>query len=94
MAAIGFRDTIPHMCNNYRNRSPAAEVARTFQVDLPNIAAFNVPEEVYPGYPIAAMNYSLMSDLGLDVAQMESDNSDANPIRTRVAVTDVRSGYT
>jgi putative SOS response-associated peptidase YedK len=39
------------MCNNYRNRSPAAEVARTFQVDLPNIASFNVAEEIYPGYP-------------------------------------------
>src|SRR6516164_3126215 len=39
------------MCNLYTNRSSAAEVARIFGVELPNIAAFNVGEEVYPGYP-------------------------------------------
>lgn len=39
------------MCNLYTNRKMAAEVASYFQIDLPNIASFNVAEEVYPGYP-------------------------------------------
>jgi hypothetical protein len=39
------------MCNNYATREPAAEVARTFQVDLPDIAPFNLSEDIYPRHP-------------------------------------------
>jgi len=39
------------MCNNYKMRKAAAEVARIFQVELPNIAPFNAAEDIYPGYP-------------------------------------------
>lgn len=39
------------MCNNYKMRKAAAEVARLFQVELPNIASFNAAEDIYPGYP-------------------------------------------
>lgn len=39
------------MCNNYKMRKSAAEVARTFQVELPNIASFNAADDIFPGYP-------------------------------------------
>ena len=42
---------IAGMCNNYANRKSAAEVARMFQVELPNIASFNAADDIYPGYP-------------------------------------------
>lgn len=39
------------MCNLYTVRKSAAEVAAHFGVDVPDIGPFNVPDEVYPGYP-------------------------------------------
>jgi len=39
------------MCNLYTERLSAAEIAAHFGVDVPDIASFNVSEEVYPGYP-------------------------------------------
>jgi putative SOS response-associated peptidase YedK len=39
------------MCNAYANRKSAAEVAAIFGVDPPDIASFNVQEEVWPGWP-------------------------------------------
>lgn len=39
------------MCNLYTERLSAAEVAAHFGVEAPDIAAMNVPDEVYPGYP-------------------------------------------
>lgn len=39
------------MCNNYKMRKAAAEVARMFHIELPSIAPFNVAEDIYPGYP-------------------------------------------
>lgn len=39
------------MCNLYTVRKSAAEVAAHFGVDVPDFADFNVPDEVYPGYP-------------------------------------------
>jgi putative SOS response-associated peptidase YedK len=44
------RAMIAGMCNNYKMRKSAAEVARMFQADLP-ITSFNVAEDIYPGYP-------------------------------------------
>lgn len=37
------------MCNLYKNRATAAEMARVFAVDVP--AGSNAPEEVYPTFP-------------------------------------------
>lgn len=39
------------MCNLYKIRTAAAEVARLFRVDAADVAQFNSVEEVYPGYP-------------------------------------------
>lgn len=39
------------MCNLYRNRSAAAEVAALFGIDAADVMSFNAAEEVYPGYP-------------------------------------------
>lgn len=39
------------MCNLYQNKSTSAEVASLFGVAAPNIAQFNTPTEIYPGYP-------------------------------------------
>lgn len=39
------------MCNLYTVRKSAAEVAAHFGVDVPDVGSFNVPDEVYPGYP-------------------------------------------
>jgi putative SOS response-associated peptidase YedK len=39
------------MCNNYKARKSVAEVARMFQVEIPNIVPFNAAEDIYPGYP-------------------------------------------
>ena len=39
------------MCNLYRNRTGAAEVARLFKVEPGDVHPGNAAEEVYPGYP-------------------------------------------
>jgi putative SOS response-associated peptidase YedK len=39
------------MCNLYTARKSAAEFAAHFGVAPHNVASFNAPEEVYPGYP-------------------------------------------
>lgn len=37
------------MCNLYKNRAAAAEMAKVFAVDVP--AGSNAPEEIYPSFP-------------------------------------------
>lgn len=39
------------MCNLYTERLGADAVAAFFGVQAPDVASFNVPAEVYPGYP-------------------------------------------
>jgi putative SOS response-associated peptidase YedK len=39
------------MCNDYRNRKSAAEVASHFRIPAGHRTLFNVPEEVFPKYP-------------------------------------------
>ena len=46
------------MCNLYTERLGADAVAAHFNVKMPDIARFNVPEEVYPGYPGAVVRES------------------------------------
>jgi len=43
------------MCNLYTERLGAAEIAKHFGIDAKDIPGFNVPEEVYPGYPGAVV---------------------------------------
>jgi len=43
------------MCNLYTERLGAAEIAKHFGVEVPDIASYNVPAEVYPGYPGAVV---------------------------------------
>lgn len=39
------------MCNQYANRTAAAEVARLFDVPAAGVASFNATEDIFPGYP-------------------------------------------
>lgn len=55
------------MCNLYRNRVGAAEVARLFRVDPGDVRPFNAAKEIYPGYPGMVVR---PTDAGRDLAAL------------------------